>query len=209
MAAKIIDPDNPEWTKDDFARARPASEVLPAAAAALLTRKQGRPPLDEAARKVPVSIRLSPDVLEALRATGKGWQTRADEMLRAGLKLRTADRAVEAAARVAAETRARFLAGGFMQESPLMGDSLVTEFTDGMHLTNEALANHARAYEMVAGHVWHAGSDADILAASDLRHVGKGAVVMTVPTGKALSRSAATGRIVSKRRAKPSRKERA
>jgi uncharacterized protein (DUF4415 family) len=29
-----------------------------------------------------VSLRLSPDVLAALRATGKGWQSTADEALR-------------------------------------------------------------------------------------------------------------------------------
>lgn len=32
--------------------------------------------------KQAVSIRLSPDVLAAFRATGKGWQTRIDEALR-------------------------------------------------------------------------------------------------------------------------------
>ena len=44
--------------------------------------KRGRPSLDPAARKLPVTIRLSPDVAEALRATGEGWQTRVDELLR-------------------------------------------------------------------------------------------------------------------------------
>jgi len=32
--------------------------------------------------KLPVSIRLSPEVLEYFRATGKGWQTRVDEVLK-------------------------------------------------------------------------------------------------------------------------------
>ena len=35
-----------------------------------------------AAKKQAISIRLSPDVLEALRATGPGWQARADDALR-------------------------------------------------------------------------------------------------------------------------------
>lgn len=45
-------------------------------------------------RKVPVSIRLSPDVAEGLRATGSGWQTKADEALRSWLdqKRRTENR---------------------------------------------------------------------------------------------------------------------
>jgi len=36
----------------------------------------------KAAKKVPVSIRLSADVVAGLRATGAGWQVRADEALR-------------------------------------------------------------------------------------------------------------------------------
>ena len=36
-------------------------------------------------KKVPISIRLSPDVAEGLRATGNGWQGRADEALRSWL----------------------------------------------------------------------------------------------------------------------------
>lgn len=79
--------DNPEWTEEDFARARPASEVLPAHIVAGLLRKPGRPSLPAQSRKQTVSIRLSPDVLAGLRASGPGWQTRADEMLREGLRL--------------------------------------------------------------------------------------------------------------------------
>jgi hypothetical protein len=37
----IDDPDNPEWTEQDFARARPASELLPAWAVAALVRQPG------------------------------------------------------------------------------------------------------------------------------------------------------------------------
>lgn len=42
--------------------------------------KGGRPrsPLP----KRPISIRLSPEVVEYFRSTGKGWQTRMDEVLR-------------------------------------------------------------------------------------------------------------------------------
>lgn len=79
--------DNPEWTAEDWAKARPASEMLPPHMAALLLRRPGRPALAPEARKEKVNIRLSPDVLAALRATGAGWQTRADQLLRAGLGL--------------------------------------------------------------------------------------------------------------------------
>jgi uncharacterized protein (DUF4415 family) len=39
----------------------------------------------KAPRKVPISIRLSPDVADGLRATGEGWQRRADDVLRSWL----------------------------------------------------------------------------------------------------------------------------
>lgn len=73
--------DNPEWTEEDFARARPASEVHGPEFAAKLIRR-GRPPLAEGEKKEAVSIRLSPDVLAHFRAGGEGWQTRIDEALR-------------------------------------------------------------------------------------------------------------------------------
>ncbi|MEI4481414.1 MULTISPECIES: BrnA antitoxin family protein [unclassified Phyllobacterium] len=52
----------------------------------LTKRRPGRP--IAAAPKMPVSIRLSPDVLDYYRSTGPGWQSRIDETLRkaAGLK---------------------------------------------------------------------------------------------------------------------------
>lgn len=77
--------DNPEWTKADFARARPAAEVHGAEFAAAMVRPLGRPPLPISKRKEKINIRLSPDVLAALRATGAGWQTRVDQMLRKAL----------------------------------------------------------------------------------------------------------------------------
>ncbi|RKJ96630.1 BrnA antitoxin family protein [Alicycliphilus denitrificans] len=47
--------------------------------------RRGRP--KAAATKEPVKLRLDADVLTALRATGDGWQTRINEMLRASLHL--------------------------------------------------------------------------------------------------------------------------
>ncbi|MFA5664336.1 BrnA antitoxin family protein [Castellaniella sp.] len=50
-------------------------------------RRRGRPASSIAAvRKVPTTIRFDPDVLEGLRATGRGWQTRANDALRDWLK---------------------------------------------------------------------------------------------------------------------------
>lgn len=44
------------------------------------TARRGRPL--KKARKEQINIRLSPDVLAVLRATGPGWQTRVDTILR-------------------------------------------------------------------------------------------------------------------------------
>jgi uncharacterized protein (DUF4415 family) len=82
---ELIDDENPEWTDEEFARARPAAEVLreqfgAEVAAQLLKPKRGRPP--KAARKRAINIRLSPEVLEHFRASGPGWQTRVDDVLK-------------------------------------------------------------------------------------------------------------------------------
>ena len=84
-AALRPDDETPEWTKADFARARPASEVLPqfigqAAADALTRRGRGRPTKPD--RKVNQTLRLDPDVLDAYRQAGPGWQTQMNEVLR-------------------------------------------------------------------------------------------------------------------------------
>jgi uncharacterized protein (DUF4415 family) len=51
-------------------------------------RSVGRPVGSTAAQtKQAVKLRLDPDVLAALRASGDGWQTRINEMLRASLRL--------------------------------------------------------------------------------------------------------------------------
>jgi len=83
------DEDSPELTNEDFARMRPASEVLPelfgeTLAAEMLKPKGGRPKSESP--KVFTGIRLDPDVLNAFKATGKGWQTRINEALKEWLK---------------------------------------------------------------------------------------------------------------------------
>lgn len=45
--------------------------------------RRGRPPKAEGERKVLVSLRLAPDIIDWFRATGPGWQTRIEEILRA------------------------------------------------------------------------------------------------------------------------------
>lgn len=76
------DDDNPQWTDADFARAEPAGKVLDQAGANALMRGRGRPPKPVEERKRQVTLRMSPDLIDAARATGRGWQVRAEEVLR-------------------------------------------------------------------------------------------------------------------------------
>lgn len=82
----FIDEENPEWTDEDFARARPAREVLPPELYQSLTkRKPGQRGPAKRARKVAVTLRIDPDVLDAFKAKGEGWQTRINQTLRSSL----------------------------------------------------------------------------------------------------------------------------
>jgi uncharacterized protein (DUF4415 family) len=84
----IDDPDAPELTAADFARARRMIDVMPEVVEAF---KRGRPKIENP--KVRVSLRLAPDVIEAFKATGPGWQTRiAETLARAATRLKPAPR---------------------------------------------------------------------------------------------------------------------
>ena len=85
---ELINEDNPEWTAQEIACARPASEVLPriigASAANEMLYPRGHPPADVV--KDRITIRLSPDVTAAFKASGDGWQTRIDAALKDWLR---------------------------------------------------------------------------------------------------------------------------
>ena len=78
---ELIDNDNPEWTAQDIKTAKPFSG-LPATLHAKLG---GRGP-QKIPTKVSTTIRLSPDVVQAFRAAGDGWQTRIDAALKDWLR---------------------------------------------------------------------------------------------------------------------------
>ena len=84
IAAGIAaDPDAQELNAPWFMNARPAQAVFtPEAYSAMLDlkRPRGRPKADET--KVFTAIRLDADLLNAFKATGKGWQTRVNAALR-------------------------------------------------------------------------------------------------------------------------------
>ena len=71
------DPENPEWTKQEMAKAVPFGEALPGLAASA---RRGRPPADNP--KKLVSLRLDPDVIDSFKADGPGWQSRMNDALR-------------------------------------------------------------------------------------------------------------------------------
>jgi uncharacterized protein (DUF4415 family) len=86
-APELIDDENPEWTDVDFARARPAAEVLPEFFGAQVARSMLKPRGKQVApTKQAVTVRYSPDVLDAFKATGAGWQTRMNDALRDWLR---------------------------------------------------------------------------------------------------------------------------
>ena len=77
-AGIALDPDNPELTDEDFARMRPAIEVVPEIVAWYLAEQERL----KAVAKTRVTIRLDSDVVARLREDGPGWQTRANSALR-------------------------------------------------------------------------------------------------------------------------------
>ena len=82
---ELIDSDNPEWSDDMFVQAKRISD-LPNS---LQSKLRGRGP-QKAPPKVSTTIRLSPDVIQAFRAAGDGWQTRIDAALKDWLRTHSA-----------------------------------------------------------------------------------------------------------------------
>ncbi|OOH90884.1 toxin-antitoxin system, antitoxin component [Pasteurellaceae bacterium 15-036681] len=88
----LIDDDGEvrELTDEDFARARPLAEVMPPEFVQMVIAHQremerlGKIKVrgkQKSPTKESVTLRLSPEVVKAFRATGKGWQTRINEVL--------------------------------------------------------------------------------------------------------------------------------
>ena len=78
----LDDPDNPEWTAEDFARSEGPESLSPAELAAFpntLARVRG---LQKAQTKTQVALRLDPDIVAYFKAGGRGWQSRINAALR-------------------------------------------------------------------------------------------------------------------------------
>ncbi|TFF17968.1 hypothetical protein E3C22_22815 [Jiella endophytica] len=69
----------PELTDAELAEARPLSEAMPQLHAAIVETLGRRAAAQD---KRPISIRLDADLVEKLRATGPGWQSRVNDVLR-------------------------------------------------------------------------------------------------------------------------------
>jgi uncharacterized protein (DUF4415 family) len=71
----VPDDENPLWTKEDFARARPLNDILAERGLPLI----GRP--KAVVTKTPVNLRLDPEIVAYFKADGDGWQTRINAVL--------------------------------------------------------------------------------------------------------------------------------
>jgi uncharacterized protein (DUF4415 family) len=78
----MIDEENPEWTAQSVAEARPFAEMFPAQFKALKN-QGGRPTLEQP--KVHIGFRLAADVVNGVRATGPGYNARVEKVLREAL----------------------------------------------------------------------------------------------------------------------------
>lgn len=80
-----------ELTPADFSRMKPLADVMPKEFVRMvlnhqnemeeqgkIRRSRGK---QKAPTKLPVTLRLSPEVIEKFKASGKGWQTRINEVL--------------------------------------------------------------------------------------------------------------------------------
>jgi uncharacterized protein (DUF4415 family) len=89
-AGIAADPDSPELTEADFAAAVRVRDMPPDQLARMVPPEAARAELrrrgpQKAPRKAQITMRVDHDVAERLRAMGKGWQTRANDMLRDGV----------------------------------------------------------------------------------------------------------------------------
>ncbi|WP_410686094.1 BrnA antitoxin family protein [Avibacterium paragallinarum] len=77
-------------TDEELAQFRPVAEVMPAAFTKMvfehteaIKKSRGK---QKAPTKQAVSLRLSPEVITAFKATGKGWQSRINDTLLKAIK---------------------------------------------------------------------------------------------------------------------------
>ncbi|SFJ53326.1 Uncharacterized conserved protein, DUF4415 family [Phyllobacterium sp. CL33Tsu] len=74
--------DSPPLTTEEIAQAKPFREALPELATEMDREiaRRGRPKAE--LTKMPVTIRLDADVIAKFKATGKGWQSKINDVLK-------------------------------------------------------------------------------------------------------------------------------
>ncbi len=80
------DVDSPPLTNEELASMRPLRKTFPDLAEYAEKRKRGQRAPQKAVTKKPVTIRIDRDVLASYKATGAGWQSRMNDILRRGTK---------------------------------------------------------------------------------------------------------------------------
>lgn len=84
IQAKIAsDPDAPEATDEQLAKAKPFTDAFPALAASI-KRSRGRPSTGNARQAV--TLRLSAETIDRFKAAGDDWRTRMSEALEKAAK---------------------------------------------------------------------------------------------------------------------------
>jgi len=76
---KRVGDDAPEWTEENFARARPLSDFPELKAA--LERARGQRGPQKTPTKERVALRLDRNIVDHFRHDGPGWQTRINDAL--------------------------------------------------------------------------------------------------------------------------------
>jgi uncharacterized protein (DUF4415 family) len=76
-----------ELIQEDIQAMRSPEEVIPEELLKILPkRKVGQRGMQKQPKKVPITLRYSPDVVEYFKSTGEGWQIRMDEALKEWIK---------------------------------------------------------------------------------------------------------------------------
>ena len=101
------DEENPEWTEEMFRTAKPGADVFSPGLLAEHAAERRRRGKQKAPTKRMVSLRVAPDVLEAYRATGKGWQGLMHATLAAHAPRRSQTRVRRRVASVASSAKRR------------------------------------------------------------------------------------------------------
>jgi len=106
------DDENPEWTEEMLRNAKPGSDAFSPGLLAAHAAERRRRGKQKAPTKRMVSLRVAPEVLEAYRSKGKGWQGLMHDTLAAHAPRQSRGKVVrrvaDASSRAKRRTRGRY-----------------------------------------------------------------------------------------------------